>query len=208
MTEIDRIPLLPEPPLRQPAPSNNKPGLFSRPRIFLTAGLVLGALALGAGGFAWAAGGLDPSGWRQGVHLAIAQHFVARALDSVGASAEQEAKVHDIIAAKFAEIAPDPAEHEAMRKQALDLLAAPTIDRAAVEKMRADALARFDAKSKAFVGGILDIADQLTPAQRVALTSRIEAMAPHGPMGGWGWGGMHHSHPPIDDTPDNAPDKD
>ena len=51
--------------------------------------------------------------------------------------------MHDIIAANFAEIAPDPKEHEAMRKQALELLGAPTIDRAAVEKLRADALARF-----------------------------------------------------------------
>ena len=208
MTYINNVPLPPEPPLREPAVENRGNRSFARPRILAFVGALAFGVAIGAGGFAVAAAGIDHLGWKQGARLAFVQHMVAHALDTVGASAEQEAKVHDIIAAKFAEIAPDPAEHEAMRKQALDLLAAPTIDRAAVEKMRADALARFDAKSKAFVGGILEIADQLTPAQRVALTSRIEAMAPHGPMGGWGWGGMHHSHPPIDDTPDNAPDKD
>ena len=98
-------------------------------------------------------------GWREGMHLAFAQRVVSRALDSVGASAAQEAKIHDIIAARFAELGPNPEEHAAMRKQALDLLAAPTIDRAAVEKMRLDAVAKFDAKSKAVVAGLLDIAD-------------------------------------------------
>ena len=92
---------------------------------------------------------MDHMGWRQGARLTFVQRAVARALDSVGASAAQEAKVHDIVAAKFAEIAPKPDDHEAMRKQALDLLAAPTIDRAAVERLRVDAVATFDAKSKA-----------------------------------------------------------
>ena len=149
----------------------------------------------------------SPPGWTilagsTASHLAFIQGAVARALDSVGASAAQEAKIHDIVAAKFAEIAPDPGQHEAMRKQALDLLAAPTIDRAAVEKMRADAVAGFDAKSKQVVGAVLDIADQLTPAQRIALTARIGEMAQHGPMGPWGgW-----RHRPMDDGPDGAPD--
>ena len=130
------------------------------------------------------------------------QHVVAHALDTVGASAEQEAKVHDIIAIKFAEVAPDPRQHEAMRKQALDLIAAPTIDRAAVEKLRADAVASFDAKSKAVVAGVLDIADLLTPPQRAQLAVEIEAMAQHGPMG---WGGMRRA-PFMDDRPGNGPD--
>jgi Spy/CpxP family protein refolding chaperone len=132
----------------------------------------------------------------------MVQRAVSHALDSVGASADQEAKVHDIIAAKFADIAPDPKEHAAMRKQALDLLAAPTIDRAAVEKLRADLVARFDTKSKAFVAGLLDVADQLTPPQRAELSAEIEAMAARGPMGGWRHG------PPMDGGPDSGPDKD
>ena len=78
MTEIDHVPLLPEPPMRQPSPLNKSPGFFSRPRLFVTAGVLFGALALGAGSLAWAAGGLDPSGWRQGMRLAMVQHVVAR----------------------------------------------------------------------------------------------------------------------------------
>ncbi len=86
-----------------------------------------GVLALGVGGFALAEG-MGHGGWDRGVRMAFLQHGVARALDSVGATSDQEAKVHDIIAAKLTEIAPDPKEHEAMRKQALELLGAPTID--------------------------------------------------------------------------------
>ena len=103
-----------------------------------------------------------------------------------------------------------------MRKQALALLSAPTIDRAAVEKMRLDAVARFDAKSKTVAAGLLDIADQLTPDQRTKLATHLEDMAQRGPMGGpWGhWG--HWRHGPMmggpedgpDHGPDGGPDKD
>jgi Spy/CpxP family protein refolding chaperone len=200
MTDSDNIPQSPEPVAPEP---RLRSGFFTWPRAFAFAGVLAGGVALGAlgaGGLAIAAG-MDHFGWNHGSHLAFVQGAVTRALDSVGANAAQEAKVHDIIAAKFTEIAPDPKQHEAMRKQALDLLAAPTIDRTAVEKLRADAVANFDAKSKLVVGGILDIADQLTPAQRTELAARIGEMAQHGPMGPWGW-----RRGPMDDGPGGAPD--
>jgi Spy/CpxP family protein refolding chaperone len=204
MTDIDNVPLPPEPPLREPGQENGRNGGFTWPRAFAMAGVLAAGLALGAGGFAVAAAGIDHLGWKHGAHLAFVQGAVSRALDSVGANAAQEAKVHDIIATKFAEIAPNPGDHEALRKQALDLLAAPTVDRAAVEKLRADVVATFDAKSKLVVGGLLDIADQLTPAQRVQLTSEIEEMAQRGPMMG-PWGGARYGRP-MDESPNGAPD--
>ena len=172
-----------------------KPDLSGRgPRRWSTPTIVAGAFAcaivLGLGGYA-ATAATDPVGLRQGLRLAFVQQVIGRALNSVGASAEQEGRVHDIVAARFAEIAPNPEEHAALRERALELLAAPTIDRAEVEKLRAQAIATFDAKSKAVVGGLLDIADQLTPAQRAKLTAEIEAMPEHGPMMG-PWGGWRH----------------
>jgi Spy/CpxP family protein refolding chaperone len=131
--------------------------------------------------------------------------MIGNALDSVGASAEQEGKVHDIVVARFAEIAPNPETHAAMRKHALELLAAPTIDRAEVEKMRAEAVATFDTKSKAVVGGLLEIADQLTPDQRAKLAAEIEAMPQHGPMMMGPWGGWRHGGP-MSDAPDGGRD--
>ena len=165
----------------------------------MLAGFLVGGVALAAGGYAATTGAADGPGWREGMRLAFAQRAVTRALDSVGASSAQEAKIHDIVAARFAELGPNPDERAAMRKQALDLLAAPTVDRAAVEKMRLDAVAKFDAKSKTVAAGLLDIADQLTPDQRAKLAAHIEAMAQRGPMGGpwghWGHGGPRDHGP-------------
>lgn len=189
MTDIDNVPLQPESPLREPQPEGARGGPSVWPRTLAMVGVLACGVALGVGGFA-AAAGMDHLAWRQGARLAFVQRVVAHALDSVGASAEQEARVHDIVAAKFAEIAPKPDDHEALRKRALDLLAAPTIDRPAVERLRADAVAIFDAKSRAFVSGALDIADQLTPPQRAQLAAEFADMARHGPMMG-GFGGPH-----------------
>jgi Spy/CpxP family protein refolding chaperone len=208
MTSIDNAPLQPEPPIQQPQPKSARTGASPWPRAVAFVGVLAAGVALGVGGAAAVAAGMDHMAWRQGARLTFVQHAVARALDSVGASAAQEAKVHDIIAAKFAEIAPNPDDHAALRKQALDLLAAPTIDRAAVERLRADAVTIFDAKSKAVVDGLLDVADQLTPPQRAQLAAEVADMARHGPVMG-GWGGPHDRlfNGPADGAPDTGPDK-
>ncbi len=166
-------------------------GGSSRRRRPLVLGAVLVAgLALGAGGFAIAATVHGQFDVRQGMRLAFIQHMALHALDAVGATSAQETKVHDIIAQAFADIAPSREEHEALRQHVLDLLQAPTIDRAAIEKMRADRVAAFDAKSKKLVAAVLDIADQLTPDQRTALVAHLESMHDRfGPMSGH-WPGM------------------
>ena len=208
MTSIDNAPLQPEPPIREPQRRSARSGASPWPRAIAFVGILAAGVALGVGGAAAVAAGMDHMPWGHGARLTFVQHAVARALDSVGASAAQEAKVHDIIAAKFAEIAPNPDDHDNLRKQALDLLAAPTIDRAAVERLRVDVVAMFDAKSKAAVGGLLDVADQLTPPQRAQLAAEVADMARRGPMMGR-WGGPHDRlfDGRTDGAPDTGPDK-
>jgi protein CpxP len=211
VTHIDQIP--------SPPPTVGKGS--PRPRTFalvtaLACGLALGAgsLALGVGSLAAAAQETNRSTGNPGMRLAFIQHAMAFLLDSVGATSAQEAKAHDIVAANLADVTPDPKEREAFRKQALDLLGAPTVDRAAVEKLRAELVASFDAKSKKVVDAVLDIADELTPAQRAAAVARIEEFAQHGPMHGqWGgpmggWRGPHGGPPMDGGMPDNSTDKD
>jgi protein CpxP len=187
MTEIDNKQLPFEPPLPDPPQTNGKSIRFlGWKRSILVIGLLSGSVAFGAG--LVLAAGPGQFGWRHGPDLERIQHAVLGVLDSVSATAAQEAKIHDIIAATFADIAPDPKEHAAMRKQALDLLRAPSVDRAAVEKLRADGIARLDATTTKLVGAVLDAADQLTPEQRAKLAERVDAMAQRGPMGD-AWGG-------------------
>ena len=142
----------------------------------------IGAVALCASAFALASAG---PGDGPSPRLGRIQHFVQMALDSVGATSAQEAKVHDIIAANLSDAGLDPKLHE----QALALLRAPTVDAAAAEKLRTEIVAHFDARSKAVMTTILAVAAELTPEQRGKLVDRFETMAQHGPMGGaWhGW---------------------
>ena len=115
------------------------------------------------------------------------QQIAHRTLDSVGATSAQEDKIHDIIATTYTQMEQGKADHEAMRKQALAILSAPTIDRAAAEKLRADEVAKFDAKSKMIVSAMLDAAAQLTPEQRTQVAQKIQDHMDH-----HGFGGHHH----------------
>ena len=110
--------------------------------------------------------------------------------ENVGATTAQEDKIHDIVAATFTELDKDGDGRDALRKQVLDLMRAPTLDRAAIEKLRAENVAAFDAKSKAIVAAVVDAAGQLTPAQRVKLAQNAEDRMAHP----W-WGGQRRFGP-------------
>lgn len=160
------------------------------PRILLLGSTMAAGIVVGAAGLAGAAMVGDHMGWRQhGPRLERVQNFVRMSLDSVAATSDQEAKVHDIIASAFTDMAPKPEDQAALRKQALDILKAPTVDKAAIEKLRTDFVARADAKSKRFTDAVIQIADILTPDQRAKLAERAQAWVEHGPMMG---GGEHH----------------
>ena len=161
----------------------------------LFAGALLGGTLAGAGGLSYAAIMNDSVNWHHGRRLEMIQRHVHAALDGVGASTVQEDKVHDIIASGLTTLGDDREAHQAMRKQVIDLLRAPAIDRAAVEKLRTDQVARFDARSKAMMGMVLDSADQLSPVQRTELADKAEAMMARGPGGWHRWGGDHDGGP-------------
>jgi Spy/CpxP family protein refolding chaperone len=78
----------------------------------------------------------------------------------------------------------------AARATARELLTQQTIDRAAIEKFRADQIAVHDAASKRLVQAVTDAAEVLTPEQR----RKISDMFPG--RGGGHWGGGFWSHGP------------
>jgi periplasmic protein CpxP/Spy len=99
---------------------------------------------------------------------------VDRILSTVDASAEQKQKVASIAKQALSELRPMREQHRAARKQAIDLLSAPVIDRAALEKVRSDELQLGDNASKRLTTAMADIADVLTPDQRAKLRQRFE----------------------------------
>ena len=150
-----------------------KNGVYAWRRPILVGGALLAFVAAGAGGAAFGAIATDDAHGHGGWRLAPLQRMIRSALDGVGATTGQEDRIHDIVATGSMN---GPEDRQATRLKMLDLLRAPTIDRFAIEKLRQDRVARYDARSKAMVGMILDAADQLTPEQRAKLGDRAVAL--------------------------------
>ena len=190
-----------------PAPERSRRSSMLR-RSALAAVLLGGGIVIGAAGFATAQGAMGgPGGWHHGgPKVGMVQFFVHGALENVGATSDQETKVHDIIATAYQKIDSSQDERDEMRKQVMELLKAPTIDRAAAEKLRAEKIADMDAKSKVIVGAALDAAAQLTPEQRVKLANNAEARMQEHEHGGWHHWGHEDGpeHGPMEHGPDGG----
>jgi periplasmic protein CpxP/Spy len=105
----------------------------------------------------------------------------------IDASNEQQDKLRNVAKAALKDVLPAREKLLAARQQARTLLSAQTIDRAAIEKLRAEQIALADTVSKRIVQAIADAAEILTPEQRRKLD---ENFPPHGRFGqgvGPGW---------------------
>ncbi|HZK99633.1 MAG TPA: Spy/CpxP family protein refolding chaperone [Caulobacteraceae bacterium] len=163
------------------APTSRKP---ARRRWLLGAAL---AVAFVAGGVtapvlmasAQEAGMHGMMGDHGGMH-AMAMAHVNRMLDQVGASADQKARIASILHAGFQ---PMIGLHGRMGETHAALhaiLSAPSIDRGALEQLRARDIAEIDQASRTMVQAFADAAEVLRPEQRARLASLIQA---------------HHAHP-------------
>jgi Spy/CpxP family protein refolding chaperone len=150
---------------------DNKGG--RRRRFFKRLGIatLIGGLAAGLGARAWAGGGH----WRHGGGMGpehverMVKHFAVE----VDATPEQRARLTEIAQSAAAELAPMREKARAARKQAMDLLAAPTVDRAAMEQLRAEQLVAMEAASRRLTKALADAAEVLTPEQRKQLAGRF-----------------------------------
>lgn len=100
----------------------------------------------------------------------MAERF-ARRIDATG---EQESKLIAIAKATVKDVYPLRQQAGDMRKEAAKLLSAPSVDRAAIEKLRADQIARMDAISKRMTTAMGDAAEVLTPEQRQKVAAQME----------------------------------
>jgi len=136
------------------------------------------ALALAGIGAAGAMGGGNGMGHQMmEIGMKHGGNFAGRGLNrafsAVDATAEQEDRIWAIIDDTRADLRPMMREFRDARKQAMELLAAPTIDRAAVEALRAGRIAAIDEASKKLTSAAIDAAEVLTPEQRAKFAEQL-----------------------------------
>lgn len=114
-----------------------------------------------------------------------ADRMVRHLAVELDATNEQQDKLRSIVKATLKDVLPMREKLVAARGQARDLLVAPTIDRAAIEKLRAEQITLADQASKRVAQALGDAAEVLTPEQRRKLNDRLP---PAGFMRGWSRG--------------------
>lgn len=97
---------------------------------------------------------------------------IGRLIKDVGGTTEQKDRLVAIWTAALADLRPLREQARQARRAGLDLLAAPVIDRRALEQLRVTQMQVADAKSRRMVQALADAAEVLTPEQRVKVAER------------------------------------
>jgi protein CpxP len=134
-----------------------------------------------------------PAGWRGGLFDGVIEAVVESHADrmvrhlsiEIDATTEQQEKLRTIVRDAVKELLPMREKFMSARTTARDLLTQQTVDRAAIEKFRADMIATNDAVSKRLVQAVADAAEVLTPEQRRRISDLVAA---HRRWGGGPWG--------------------
>ena len=125
---------------------------------------------------AFMGGPIDPAQIDQHIDR-MTRHFAVE----VDATVEQQARLAVIAKAAAKDLLPLREQAQRARQDGLDLLAAPTVDRAGIERLRGLQIQLAETASKRVAQAIADAADVLTPEQRKTLAERIA----QGPWSHW-----------------------
>lgn len=112
---------------------------------------------------------------RMGPGRAGAPMLSERLLDSLGASADQKARIKDIMGRARDDSRSQRQADKALHEQMMALMAAPQVDAAAAEGLRQQLQARHDSASKRHLQAMLDASAVLTPEQRQKLAERAKS---------------------------------
>ncbi len=127
-------------------------------------------------------------------HMAQAMdHRISRMVKAVDGTPEQKDRLMKLSQAAMADMKPLREQQMAARKKGMELLAAPSVDRNALEQLRAQQSTLRDAMSKRMTQHMADAAEVFTPAQRSKLAERMKQRAEHGGEHG-GMHGMRGGH--------------
>jgi protein CpxP len=157
-----------------------RPSFLRRWRVAGLAAVAAGALALGAcshgGHRGWhdgpMSGQMDPERAAR-----FAERMADRVVSAVDGTPEQKLKLQGIAQAAMTDLAPLREQARTARRDGIALLSAATIDRGAIEALRAKQVGLADGASKRLAQAMADTAEVLTPEQRVKLAERMQKRA-------------------------------
>jgi protein CpxP len=92
----------------------------------------------------------------------------------IDATDAQKERLAPIVKNAAKDLLPLRDQMRSARREALALLGAETIDRAAIERLRAEQLQLAEAGSKRLAAALADVAEVLTPVQRAQLAERLQ----------------------------------
>jgi protein CpxP len=126
-------------------------------------------------------GPFDPARVEEGADRAV-RHLAIE----IDATTDQQEKLRAIVKGAVKDLLPLREKAVAARARARGLFTQPTIDRAAIEALRAEQMALAETASKRFAQAIGDAAEALTPEQRRTIDDRLQQFREH--RGFWhGW---------------------
>lgn len=99
---------------------------------------------------------------------------IGRLMREVGGTPQQKDRLVAIAVAARADLQPLREQTRQARLRELDLLAAPTIDRFALEQVRVAQMQAADARSRRVLQARADAAEVLTPEQRTQVAARFK----------------------------------
>lgn len=139
----------------------------------LASGIGIKALAQGGGHGGWHRGGfmgaaLDPAMVDERLDRMLKHLYV-----EIDATEAQKQQLAPIVKGAARDLLPLRAKLHDARRQAVELLSRESVDRAALETLRADQLRLAEQASMRFTQALADVADVLTPEQRKQLAERI-----------------------------------
>ncbi len=165
----------------------------------LAAGLVAGGVlsTAFAQGYGWHPGFMGGGGWHHGFMGGPWHHAgfmggpsspaqIDERIDrmtkhmaiELDATPEQQAKVASIAKSAVRDLLPLREKAQAARGRAVTLLTAPTVDRDAIERLRAEQVGLAETASKRIAQALADASDTLTPDQRRKIGDWVESFGP------------------------------
>lgn len=139
---------------------------------FLVVGMIAAVVAFSANCWRGQYGPHGFFGTKDATHFA--EFVVDRIMSEVKADDAQKLKARGIADAAAANLKELAIQHRESHKALVTILSEPTLDRAKLEELRTKTTRNLDESSKRITVALADLAEVLTPTQRLQLAERME----------------------------------